>query len=176
MQKRIILSGVHGVGKGYFLEMNVRGRERFEILSASNLIRKHKQGDDAGYKKVKDVSDNQTLLLHEFKSACEVIGKDVILDGHLCIINAAGGIENVPLEFFQDASINGILLLQEKSELIAERQRKRDELSFSISLIEQIQDAELQYCRFLLEKHGLPFKVINGESSYMELCEFVDCI
>ena len=104
MQKKIILlSGVHGVGKGYFLKEKFENDNRFEILGASSLISKYKKADDAGYKKVQNVSNNQQILLTALSIEKNKINKDIILDGHICMINAEGKVESIPEKFFLDA-------------------------------------------------------------------------
>ena len=71
---------------------------------------------------VKDVSDNQKVLLKALIAEKRQIETDIILDGHLCIINKNGDIERIPKEFLIKASVHGIILLQDDVENIIERQ------------------------------------------------------
>ena len=57
--KAILLSGVHGVGKGFFLENIKKYIQSYNIYSASSLIEKFQPSADAGYKKVSNVNSNQ---------------------------------------------------------------------------------------------------------------------
>ena len=103
--KTILLSGAHGVGKGFYLRNTLSKCNAFTILEASKLISQYKKADDAGYKKVIDVSDNQQVLLTALTAEQLKITGTIILDGHLCILNASEEIENIPENFLKKASI-----------------------------------------------------------------------
>lgn len=92
-QKIILLSGVHGVGKGYYLKKNFVMSEKFTILEASTLIKRYKEADDAGYKRVKDISNNQDVLLTALLKEQKTVRNNIILDGHLCLLNSNGELE-----------------------------------------------------------------------------------
>ncbi len=66
--KTIILSGVHGVGKGHWVQKVYSEKDDFICLTASELISEYKDANDAGYKKVNDVKGNQGLLLVAIKN------------------------------------------------------------------------------------------------------------
>lgn len=57
-KKLILLSGAHGVGKGYWLKQNFENDKNFSVLGASDLIRRYKEADDAGHKRVKNIAGN----------------------------------------------------------------------------------------------------------------------
>lgn len=172
-RKIILLSGVHGVGKGYFLKKNFAQGEGVTILEASQLIGRRKKADDAGHKKVKDISDNQRILLEELESERYQIMGDIILDGHLCMLKEDGSIERIAETFFKEASINGIVLLQDEVENIVKRQMERDGSKLPSDIIKDIQEEELKYCEILFLKHNIPYKVIDGDCGYQQFCEIV---
>ena len=165
-KKIFLLSGVHGVGKGYFLENILKGDGNYTILEASNLIRQYKDAEDAGYKMVKDVSDNQKVLLKALIAEKRQIETDIILDGHLCIINKNGDIERIPKEFLIKASVHGIILLQDDVENIIERQNLRDGVGLEKQTIAKIQEDEIKYCEVLKNELSIPYIVIDGECTY----------
>lgn len=167
MEKGIILfSGVHGVGKGYFIKKNLKDRED-DILyvSASGLIRQYRNSEDAGYKKVKDVDGNQELLLLALNRMEISTDKIILLDGHLCIINSNSEIERISEAFILKAQIRGVILLQEEIAIIEQRQSLRDGISLPAGMIREIQYEEKLYAELLLKKYQIPFEIISSECS-----------
>ena len=67
--KVILLSGVHGVGKGFFLEQVKKNIEEYNVYSASKLIERYKSPTDAGYKKVCNVCGYSLSDFLESKTA-----------------------------------------------------------------------------------------------------------
>lgn len=172
-RKIILLSGVHGVGKGYFLSKNFMEEDKFAIFEASELISRYKKADDAGYKKVKDVLNNQKVLLAALKIEQEKTREDIILDGHICMLNADGNIESIPKSFFADASVSGIVLLQDEAENIVKRQAERDGLMLEINVIRAMQEQELKYCKVLFAEYDIPYYIIDHACNYQQFCEIV---
>jgi adenylate kinase len=78
-----------------------------EHLSASDLLKWTEINEDPKNKKVKDINDTQTRLLHGLNNT---IQKDVnyLLDGHFCLLNKDAEISRIPLSLFR--SINPIML------------------------------------------------------------------
>lgn len=163
IKKIFLLSGVHGVGKGHFIDEKLKDVSNISAIGASTLIEKYKKSEDSGYKKVKDVSENQRVLLGALKQLQNDANKDILLDGHLCIINSLNSIERIPESFMIEAPISGIILLQECVSEIVQRQKLRDGITLSKSLIEKIQTEEKEYAEFLLKKLNIPYKIISSK-------------
>ena len=163
--KLILLSGVHGVGKGYWLKKNFENDEKFSVLGASDLIKRYKEPDDAGHKMVKNIAGNQDVLLLALNSERSKTEKDIILDGHICLVNKNGETECIPAAFICESEVSGIILLQDGAEMIIERQQQRDKTSMSQDLIEEIQETERAYCDLLNEKYKVPYKIITNSCS-----------
>ncbi len=164
----ILFSGVHGVGKGYFLDKVKESLRHYVIFSASKLIEKYQPSTDAGYKKVTDVKHNQDILIKAIREARQNEG-DCILDGHLCIFNANGEVERIPEYFFIEAQIAGIILLQDEPQLIYERISHRDSARIPVEDIEKMQVEEEKYARELKEKHYIDYRVITHECTGEQL-------
>ncbi len=173
-RKTILLSGVHGVGKGYFIEKNFGDDRRFTVLEASKLISRYKKADDAGYKKVRDVSNNQQILLAALEIERNKIKNDIILDGHICMLNAEGSIESISEDFIKAASIKGIVLLQDEVDSIVERQIRRDGLKLSSDIVKGIQEEEKRKCQNLFSKYKIPYAIIDNTCDYRQFCEIVN--
>lgn len=165
-KKLFLISGAHGVGKGYFLQNILKDDNNYTVLEASSLIRQYKDAEDAGYKMVNDVSGNQKILLKALITEKRQIETDIILDGHLCIINKNGDIERIPEEFLLKASVQGIILLQDDVESIIKRQNLRDGVGLEKQTISKIQEDEVRYCKFLKNKLNVPYIVITCECTY----------
>lgn len=161
--KNILFSGVHGVGKEFYLNKVKNKIERFNIYSASDLIEKYQESADAGYKKVSNVKGNQEILIKAIKNISSSKNKNFILDGHLCIYNSENSVVRIPENFFIEAEIEGIILLQDSSEIIFDRIYKRDGNKIDIKFIEQMQEEEQKYAMELKQKYNIPYTVITHE-------------
>lgn len=159
--KVILLSGVHGVGKGFFLEQVKKNIEEYNVYSASKLIERYKSPTDAGYKKVCNVNNNQDILIEAIKKEKLHSTKDFIIDGHLCVLNAEGKVERIPEYFFVDTGINGIVLLQDDPIVISQRINDRDAEKINVKDLREMQDEEYMYACELQNKFHIKYKVIS---------------
>ena len=165
----IMFSGVHGVGKGFFLDKVKDSLRHYAVYSASKLIEKYQPSTDAGYKKVSDVNHNQEVLIKAIEEETRLNGDDCIMDGHLCIFNARGEVERVPESFFVKAQIAGIILLQDEPKVISERIYQRDSAQISIEDIRKMQDEEEMYANELKEKFQIDYRIITHECTGEQL-------
>ena len=163
IMKAFLLSGVHGVGKGFFLEKVKNSISMYNMISASTLIERYQASADAGYKRVSNVNGNQEVLIHAMKEAMTNDTRDFILDGHLCIFNAKGEVERVPKFFFEETKITGIILLQDASEDIYCRIRKRDACTIDVCDIERMQREEEEYAKELERELNIKYVAITHE-------------
>lgn len=166
--KTYLLTGAHGVGKGYFLKKVENKIENFIILSASALIGKYKCATDAGYKKVAHVNKNQDVLISALNQEQNNAKKNIILDGHLCVYNSDGLTERIPEYFFIDACIDGIIILQDSEDEILKRINQRDSKIITINDIIKMQDEERKYAEEIEKKYLIKHKIISHECSAEE--------
>ena len=80
---------------------------------------------DPTQKEVEDVSANQDRLIVYLRKIVDV-DKPYLLDGHFCLKNTDGQIENIPLETFKAIDPEFIVLLEEDIELVSKRLNRRD--------------------------------------------------
>ncbi len=172
MSRRIILSGVHGVGKGHFIKNKLANVSNLTVISASGIIAQYHDAEDAGNKRVNDVEGNQNLLLETLKDFFDIHKETVLMDGHLVILDANDNIKKIPTSFFEKGMFDTIILLQDEARLIYDRLYARDGThKLDINLIEQIQKKEEEYA-MELERQGIkiyhltPF---SEESKYIDL-------
>lgn len=168
----ILFSGVHGVGKGYFLKHRDIS-DQYTVVSASYLISKHKKPADAGYKKVKDISKNQDVLTDELLKLKKDVN-NIILDGHICLRNKEGNMERISKNFFTESGIKGIILLQDDSKKISQRIFERDSKTIDEESIKKIQNEEIAYAKFLKKNLGIAYYIVSHLTTKMDLLEILN--
>lgn len=161
IMETILLAGVHGVGKGFFLEKVKENIKCYSVYSASNMIERYKLSADAGYKKVNNVNCNQDILINAIKKERISNTKNFIIDGHLCIFNADGDVQRIPEYFIINAKITAIVLLQDDPKLIYTRLTQRDSEKISIEDLQRMQDEELKYACELQDKFQIKYRIIT---------------
>lgn len=166
--KSILFSGVHGVGKGFFLEKIEKEIKGYNIYSASTLIEKYQPSTDAGYKKVHNVKNNQDILIKAVKEAKVEDKNSFILDGHLCIFDAEGNVVRIPENFFYETQIEGIVLLQDSPKVISDRINIRDGEEISVQSIEKMQHEEKKFAEELWKKYKIPYVIVTHECTGVE--------
>lgn len=167
----IFVSGVHGVGKSYFCNM-VKKAIGIETYSASTLIELEKHSGFAKNKLIPDIDDNQQYLLravNELKTA----GCNFILDGHFCLLNASGEITRIPNDTFTSLAPESIILLMEKSEVIAARRKARDGFEVPVQDIEAFQQEEFAYAKEVAANIGAKFFVSGCAGDLVHAIEFI---
>lgn len=171
--KTILFSGVHGVGKGFFLGKVKENIQHYKVYSASALIEKYKASTDAGYKKVSNVNSNQDTLIRAIKEVKSGSDKDFILDGHMCVFNGEGKVERIPEYFFNEAQITGIVLLQDNPKVICDRINQRDTYKMRIQDIELMQDEEQKYAKEIETKFQIRYVIITHECTGKQFGEIL---
>ena len=94
----IFISWVHGVGKSHFCSI-VKEKLGIETYSASTLIAEKKKSGFAANKLIPDIDDNQKYLLESIYELKEM-NSQFILDGHFCLLDAAGIVSHIPEDTF----------------------------------------------------------------------------
>ncbi len=165
------ISGIHGVGKSYFCDM-AKEKLGIEAYSASQLISKHKQSEFSRDKLIPDIDHNQQYLLMAVREL-NTITSDYLLDGHFCLLNTDGFITRIPKETFIELNPSSIILLTEKSEIIAMRRSQRDGISHDIDNINQFQKEETLYAAEVAKILGIPLRISNGAEDLENTLDFI---
>ena len=164
MSRHIFLSGVHGVGKGYFISNKLAKIKNLTVISASEIISRYHNAEDAGNKRVKNFGDNQKILLDALVDYFAGSNETILLDGHLVILDSQDKIQRIPDAFFASGMFDTLIVLQDDPNLILERLYKRDGIhKLSIDLICQIQENEKKYA-YELRKRGIEVNFITPSS------------
>ena len=172
MPRHILLSGVHGVGKGYFIRNKLANIKQLTVISASEIISQYHNAEDAGNKRVKNVGDNQKILLDVLSSYYFSRDEKILLDGHLVILDSDDNIQRIPIAFFDKGMFDTLIILQDDPQKIYDRLYKRDGIhKLEIDLISKIQENEKKYA-MELEQIGVDVYYItplSEESEYMHI-------
>ncbi|QSH41052.1 AAA family ATPase [Lentisphaerota bacterium ZTH] len=119
----ILIAGVHGAGKTT-ISQKLFTLFGYNSITASNLIALN-GGKEHPDKSISDLKDNQAKLL---KGLSNVRNKNyrTILDGHFCLINKSGDIEDIPLKVFEQMNPTCIVLAKPSIEILEERLKQRE--------------------------------------------------
>ena len=167
----IFVSGVHGVGKSYFCNL-VKEATGIETHSASTLIATKKQSDFSKDKLIPDIDDNQQFLLlavNELKTS----GKNFILDGHLCLLNASGEIQRISYDTFTMLKPDAIVLLTEDPRVIVSRRMKRDGVEITVERVEKFQREEQLYADEVAQNIGAELFISKGAEDIDRAINFI---
>ena len=140
MIKTIFVAGIYGVGKDYLCD-KISKLLSINKYSASQLITNVNKENYLRDKNVKDVSNNQIILINEVNEILKT-QKSIILTGHLCILNKDMSIEVLPQNVFRNLNITHMVLLKNKPNIIKNNLMNRDKKNYNKELIEEFQKKE----------------------------------
>lgn len=158
MTKNIaFIGGIHGVGKSTICQQ-ICDKLHLVHLSASELIKWSYINEDAKNKKVENIQDTQDRLIIGLKNTVKT-EKQYLLDGHYCLLNTNGKIENVPVSTFQMISPFSLNIILDDVSEIKKRIEARDNKHYDYELLSQMQDSKLQYAKYLSEELGVTLNI-----------------
>lgn len=166
MNNIAFIGGIHGVGKSTICQQ-ICDKLNLIYLSASELIKWNDINENAKNKRVENVHDTQDRLIAGLKNTIQA-EKRYLLDGHCCLLNTKGDIENVPISTFQIINPFSLNVILDDVSEIKIRLERRDKKHYDYDLLKQMQDKELQYAKYLSEKLGVTLNVGLREN-YAEL-------
>ena len=166
----IFCSGIHGVGKDYFLK-KIEEVTGIKSYSASELIEEYGSIKFNFDKKTKDIEGNQDYLLRAIRSGN--LPKEYILNGHFCLLNSRGEPERIPIEIFYELSPNRIIILKEKPEIIVGRRMIRDRQEVSVEDTKRFQDEEIAYGKEVAKKLEVPIAVFDATKETEKAVRFI---
>ena len=156
-----LVTGVHGVGKSYFLN-KVKENLEVPIYGASSLIRQYGTISDVN-KRVSNSVKNQNDLLESIRY--NVKDNKFILDGHTVLINGDGNFEKISENVFAQMNLQGIIFVFDSPKKIVERLMLRDGKIYTEEEIFKFQELEIKHSRYISEILNIPlFMYENGTS------------
>lgn len=157
-KKIIFIGGIHGVGKGTFVDAVRAKCPSVEGLSCSTILK----WENPAHKEVENVEENQNRLLANLPYFIDM-DKEYLLDGHFGLLTENGTIERVPLDVFETINPDMILLIEENPTIICQRLQQRDSVLYSIELLSSFLQEERNYAKEVAETLGIPIKICNAE-------------
>jgi len=167
----IFIGGIHGVGKGTLCE-RIESELGIVHLSASEVLKWKDFNVDSSDKRVADIDATQDRLLKNLKGVV-TSGKTYLLDGHFCLLNKESKIEKVPEEVFIGINPKKIIVVSETPEIIAKRLSQRDGKRYETSLLEKMQNTEIEHAQYISSLLGLEMFEIQSDS-YSTLKEVIN--
>lgn len=167
----IFISGVHGVGKSFFCD-KVKSALNIDTYSASALISTRKHRPFAADKLIPDIDANQRHLL----AAVEELragNNQFLLDGHFCLLNGEGQVTRIGMDTFTTLRPDAIILLTEKPEIIAERRKRRDGITYDIEQIQNFQNEEVSYAKEVAALLEVKLKISGGQEDLDSIMAFI---
>ena len=169
MKKKILLTGIHGVGKGYISE-RIRCQVNFPIYEASRLIKQSGNISDFN-KKVSNISNNQDYLYYAIEN---FVKEDLfILDGHTCLLNEKGKIEKIDLKYLYKFNIVGIIFIYDNEENIKERLYKRDNIKYDTEKLRLFQKLEYENSMKLSKKLDIKLLKFKNNNNVNSIIKFL---
>ncbi|GIO28293.1 ATP-binding protein [Ornithinibacillus bavariensis] len=138
----IFLAGVHGVGKST-LGARIKDKLSVKCMSVSDLIRKSGNNLKQEDKYTAGISHNQELWKEELKKL-SIEESILLLDGHFCLLNEEGEVTSLPFSTFNNTKMKSIILMKHKPEVLRERLLSRDKVDYSLELIRELQETEVE--------------------------------
>lgn len=158
-KKIIFIGGVHGVGKGTFVNAVRAKCPTVEGLSCSTILK----WENPAHKEVDNVAATQNRLLANLPYFIDM-DKEYLLDGHFCLLTEQGNIDRVPIEVFETINPDMILLLEDSPMIISQRLSQRDSVQYSEDLIGNFLGEERTYAQEVADTLDIPIKYCNSES------------
>ncbi|MGS2741547.1 ATP-binding protein [Sinomicrobium sp. M5D2P17] len=166
MRNIIFIGGIHGVGKGTLCE-ELCERFNFQHLSSSEVLKWSEISDKAN-KRVKNFDSTQNRLINGLR---KLIKKDAkyFLDGHFCLLDSKGKPQKISEETFYKIGPIAIIVLTCDIQTIIDRLENRDNQKYNPSLIEDMQNMEVEYAKEVSQKLNVPFFNIDNANNKLFL-------
>lgn len=150
--KIIFIAGIHGVGKTTFCK-----KKNFKnVYTASDLIKRYKNIKN---KFTNKIFENQEILL---EAIAQIEEKEIYLDGHFCLLDSYGNINELPLELYEKLDISKIILLIADPLEIKKRLEKRDKIKYNSTLLKKFQEKEIERAKYVSEKLNIKLKILKN--------------
>tara|TARA_R110002012_G_scaffold292278_1_gene487416 strand:+ start:1271 stop:1795 length:525 start_codon:yes stop_codon:yes gene_type:complete len=156
----IFVGGIHAVGKGTICK-ELAQKFNFQHLSASQVL-KWNEMSELKNKKVQNLFTTQDRLLTNLNRIIEP-NKTYLLDGHFTLFNLSGEPEKIDESTFIGIRPESIFLLTCAPKIIYERLKQRDNSMYELSVLEKMQQMEVEHANYIARKLEIPlFTVIDG--------------
>ncbi len=165
----VFIGGIHGVGKGTICK-EISNESGLIHLTASQVL-KWNEISKSDNKLVDNISTTQERLILGLKNLIEK-DKQYLLDGHYCLINSKGIPSKIEEETFDYINPRIVAIVIDDIEKVVERLEKRDKRKYDSKILNELQEMEIEYAKYLSNKYSVPYIEI-WNSNYKSLLNII---
>ncbi|KAF2079286.1 ATP-binding protein [Flavobacterium sharifuzzamanii] len=148
------ISGIHGVGKGTICK-EIASKSELIHLTASEVL-KWSDISSSDNKLVENISSTQEKLIFGLNNLVNR-DKKYLLDGHFCLLNSLNIPCKIDEETFDILNPWVIFIVIDDIEKIAKRLENRDGKKYDIQVLNELQNMEIEYAKYLSRKYSVPY-------------------
>lgn len=169
VRNTIFVGGIHGAGKGTICK-EIASIDNLIHITASQIL-KWEEISDSDNKLVKNITSTQSRLIIGLQNLIKK-DKKYLLDGHFCLLNSDGIPSRIDENTFDKINPKVISIVIDDVEKIAQRLEIRDGKIYDIKILNELQQMEIVYAKYLSRKYSIPYvEIKNG--NYTELIEII---
>lgn len=165
----IFIGGIHGVGKGTICK-EIVSKTDLNHITASQIL-KWNEISSLDNKLVINISLTQERLIYGLKNLIEK-DKQYLLDGHFCLLDSNGIPCKIDEETFDNINPKIISIVIDDVEKIAKRLENRDYKKYDMKVLNELQEMEIEYAKYLSNKYSIPYIEIRN-SNYKRLLNII---
>ena len=159
----IFVAGIHGVGKTY-LASRAAPAAGMTHTSASKLIKEERALVTwTNDKRVTDVDANQQALATAIRRHNE-LGIKLLLDGHFVLLDNTGEMTRLDVVVFSALNLDGVVLIEESPQTVAQRIEERDQRQESIADLQAFMVAERDQAQKVCADLHIPLTILLSPS------------
>ncbi len=172
MNEIIFIGGIHGVGKTTLCNQILKEID-INHYSASALIkRSDKELINDKSKRVVNINKNQDKLIIAIDNYVDKT-KAYLLDGHFCLLNSDQKITKVSEKVFKKISPTSIVIVYDNIKNIQYKNNNRDAINYDEKLLDDFQDKESVYSKYIAEKLKIPYMVFDINTNINTVVNFI---
>lgn len=164
--KLTFITGAHGAGKSAICQ-KISLPKGIEYFKASDLIYSHLHQSHPCNKQIlnlEELCSNQCALVDEVAYLKRSGHKNILLEGHTCLINRNFQIEQIPIDTFYALNISALVIVTRSTEELFETVLFRDHISYSLDVIQRLQEQEIESANQISKELSIPLLHIDTSS------------
>ncbi|WP_298155229.1 ATP-binding protein [Flavobacterium sp.] len=165
----VFIGGIHGSGKGTVCT-EIASKSKLIHITASEIL-KWNEISASENKLVGNITSTQDRLIIGLKNLVEK-DKEYLLDGHFCLLNSFGSPCRIDEKTFDLINPKIISIVIDDINEIIKRLEKRDGVKYEANVLNELQEMEIEYSKYLSLKYSVPYIEIRN-SDYKRLLKIL---
>ena len=124
-----------------------------------------------GFLNTKNIASTQSRLIKGLENLIRTDEK-YLLDGHFCLLNSEGIPNRIDEDTFDQINLKAIAIVIDVVEKIAKRLEARDGKIYDVKVLNELQQMEIEYAKYLSDKYSIPYIEIK-DRNYTQLMEII---